>query len=217
MSDLHVIYTDPGDPSLGWDISGPQIVGLVAGRRNVEEALRDTPYILDFAGYPEGSYNLIQHEQKYAESPSGHGFFLRFAASDDARADDRYAVIGRELHAVESGHMDEDIDRMPTTPGGDRIIIAAVPEDTLGWVLDQLGSGEGAVAAYYAGEDAIYSLPIFDEDREGGKGSKLEALGLDRESTVGEAVGRVMAQETNRMAEDDARAFHVYVERLALA
>lgn len=209
MVDLHVVYTDPGDPAFGWDIACPQIEGLVAGRRNAADALRDTAFILEYAGQAEGSYNLIQHEQKYAESPSGHGFFLRFDAFDDEDSDARAEVIGRELQAVSSGHRDEDLDRMPTTAAGDRIIIAAVPMDRLGWVLDQLASGEGATVAYYGGDDAIYSLPIFDEDREGGRGSNLEALGLDRNSTVGEAVDRVVAEETSKL--------RVHVERLALA
>lgn len=202
MTDVHVIYTDLTPIGGGWDISTPQAPGLFAGYPTAEEAAAATEGLLDFAGLAAGSYRLWRHEQKFVTSPAGDEFYVRFYADDpDARDDHsdlRGSAAGREMSAIEKGHV--ELDRMPTLPTGERLIIAVTPTDRLGWVLDQLGAGEGAIASYYGGNDAVWSCPIFDGDREHGRGTPLEELGLTRESTIGEVMDRVIAGEASELS-----------------
>lgn len=194
MRDVHVIYTD--FPGFGWGISSPQVPELAGGSTSIDDALADTPRILALAGFDEGDYVLIQHEQKYVQSPTGQEYFLRFT---EPLTKGRQAVIGRTLAAVESGAEDDELHRMPTTPTGERIVIGCEADDKIGWILDQLAEGEGTTVQYYAGDDAVYSVPIYDGDREYGNGSGLEELGLDRENTVTDLIDRVMSAEAADM------------------
>lgn len=194
MRDIHVIYTDFTHLGQGWDLSCPQIPTLVGGDMSLRRLLDETPNILEFAGV-EGPYNLIQHEQKYAETPDGLGFYLRFLGLDDPHEDDRVAVIGRQLHAVCSGEIIDELDRIPPLPSGERLIIAVHKSDRLGWVLDQMGDGEGCIACSYEGDDAIYSLPVAHDDCDYGRGRTLDELGLTRDSSIGDAFDTVLASE----------------------
>lgn len=198
MRELHVIYTDLTDEGAGWDIACAQVPHLYAGRGSVTAAQQDTTAILAFAGFPEGSYNLHQHEQKHLIGDDGGEYLVRFTVTDDVNEADgeaRAEVVGRQLAIIENGSIKEQLDRMPTTPTGEHIIVAVVPHDSLGWVLDQLSPGEGTLACYYGGEDVVYSVPIFDGDRELGRGTPLSELGLNRDSTIGEVCDKVISAE----------------------
>ena len=192
MRDVHVIYTDFGEH--GWGISSPQVPHLVGGRRTVREAMDDTPGILDWCGFPEGTYTLHRHEEKYVVSPGGDEFLLRFA---EEGSDGREPAIGRVLYSVSHGEHMEDLPRMPSFETGEHLVIAVLAEDRLGWVLDQLGEKEGAYLQFYAGQDAMYGVPMYDTDLQAGRGTSLEKLGLTRESSVREMLDRILADEVN--------------------
>lgn len=194
MNDVHVIYTDFTDIGQGWDLSSPQVPDLVAGSQSLTQLLKETPDLLSLAGV-EGDHNLIRHEQKHAVTPSGQDFYLRFLGEDDPHEKDRREVVGRQLHQITSGEIVGEFDRIPTLPSGERLIVAAHPTDLLGWVLDQLGLEEGCLASWYGGEDAVYSLPLFDGDREFGRGWLLDQIGMTRESTLRDVMDVVLASE----------------------
>lgn len=190
MRELHVVYTDFGDH--GWGISSPQIPNLVGGRRSIATAMADTPMILAWCGIHEGSYTLHRHEQKYAVSPDGHEFLIRFA---EEGSDERVPATGRALYSAETGEHLEDMPRMPKLQTGEHLVIAVLASDRLGWILDQLAPGEGAYLQYYAGEDAMYGVPMYNNDLDAGRGTLLEKLELTRESTVREMIDRIVASE----------------------
>lgn len=194
MRELHVIYTDSGEH--GWGISSPQVPNLVGGRRSIRTAMADTPTILDWCGFPEDSYTLHRHEQKYAASPDGHEFFIRFA---EEGSDDRVAATGRALYSAETGEHLEDMPRMPMLSTGERLVIAVLASDRIGWILDQLAPGEGAYLQYFAGDDAMYGVPMYNNDLDAGRGSLLEELGLSRENTVREMIDRIVASEVTEL------------------
>ena len=192
MLDIHVVYTDFGED--GWGIGSPQVPNFVGGRRTLTDALEETEELLAWCGFEPGTYRLHRHEEKYEIAPTGEEFFLRFAEADPN--DLRREAIGRMLHAIEHDSPLEDIGRMPVFVTGERLIISVLAEDRMGWVLDQLGDQEGAYLEYYAGDDALYGVPVFDSD--GGLGIKtspLEAIGLTRESTIRELIDAVTASE----------------------
>jgi len=197
LRDLHVVYTDLTDEGAGWDISCAQVPHLYAGRRSAAEAVQDTPAILAFAGFPEGTYTLHRHEQKHLTGDDGEEYLVRFTATDDSSEADgqaRAEVVGRQLASIENGSI-KDERLLPTTSTGEHIIAAVVPHDSVGWLLAQLAPGEGALASYYGGKDAVYSVPIFDGDREVGRGTPLDELGLSRDSTIGEVFDKVISAE----------------------
>lgn len=192
MREVHVIYTDFGEH--GWGIGSPQIPNLVGGRPTIRQALADTPEILEWCGFAPGTYELHEHEEKYVVAPSGEEFLVRFAVEG---TDERDPAVERVLYSVEHGENLDDLARMPTLTTGEHVVIAVLASDRLGWILDQLGPQEGAYLQYYAGDDAMYGIPLYDSDLDTGRGTSLEKLGLDRESTVRETIDRITANEVN--------------------
>lgn len=198
MRVVHTVFTDYTEHGYGWDISSPQVAGLSAGRRTAIEALACVDEILSLAGLEPGSYERIDHEQKYAVSPAGLEYLIRFVVNDLNEPDDhtgvRGSTVGRELHSATSGLLDLHADAMPRTVTGERIVIAVRRDDSLGWVLDQLSGGDGATLSYYAGEDAVWALPIADAIPQGWT---LDELSLSRDSSVGDLMDNALAAEAH--------------------
>jgi len=195
MRDVHVVFTDYKED--GWGIASPQVPGLVGGRATASEAAADLEGILEWCGFEPGTYNLHRHEEKYAISPRGDEFMLRFAVDGPEGRDQ---AIGRMLHAIEHDEYLDDLPRMPSFVTGEHLIISVLADDTIGWILDQLGDREGAYLQFYAGDDALYGIPIYDTDQEMGRGTTtLEKLGLTRDSVVRDLIDAVAAEEVDSL------------------
>jgi len=194
MSDLHLVFTDY--EQFGFSLSSPQIPGLAAGRDSVGELLSALPRILEFAGAAEGFERTWLHEQKVAAAPDGTEYLVRFCTE---RSDDRHEAVGRILGGIDGGLVSRNIGRQPKLVTTERLIIATIDDDGLGWCFDQLWPGEGATLQGHAGDEFMYSVPISD-GKLPGTTWELADLGLTRSSTVLELHHALLAKEVAQMS-----------------
>lgn len=183
-------------------IESPQIPGLVGGRPNGEEMLRDLDDILQLAGIDTAKFDHIyHHEQLPVVSPAGNEFLVRVMFDDDPD-EIRERTGGRMLAAVENGYEDAEnhLDRHPPLVTGERLMIAVAGTDTMGWCLDQLNEGAGAVIEWNREADACWGMPLVPSGSNINETYSLEELGLDRNSTVEECLDRVIAREVDGMS-----------------
>ncbi|MFD4438098.1 hypothetical protein [Bacillus safensis] len=190
-SDLHIVYTDNGD-EFGWSISSPQIPELVGGRSSLNDLLRDTDSILSFVDM-SAFENRYLHEQHVYLDPDGNEYLIRLM--DEHGNPERTTTASRLVTAVEWGYEPELRARQPQLVTTERLLIAVIGTDTIGWCFDQLGVGGGAVIAEHRGDDAVYSIPIVDGKLPGTTTWELEELGLTRDDTVDALMDRVLTWE----------------------
>lgn len=198
MGDLHVVFTVYPEMVA---IESPQIPGLVGGRTTPEAALADLDEILELAGVTASSYDrVIKHEQRPFVSPAGNEYLVRMTVEDEDEVRDTSA--GRMVAAIEQGleDADEHLERHPALATGERLFIAVIGSDTMGWCMDQLDGDYGAVIEWNRDDDACWGLPLMPEDNQLNSAYSLEDLGLTRESTVAECFDRVTAREINDMS-----------------
>lgn len=196
MSDLHVIYTESGD-EYGWSIESPQIPELVGGRDTITELLADTASILDFAGASESAFDrVVTHEQHAVVDPDGDEYLLRWQISDSDTYAQRYETATHLNAAILDGHYDSAQKAMqPQLATTERLLIAVVPADTLGWAEDQLTDGGCAVLNQHQGDGAIYAIPFGKLGLGGVPKFDSDDLGLTRESTFAEMLDAVLSGE----------------------
>lgn len=102
------------------------------------------------------------------------------------------------LGSIGSGHISESAARQPKLRTGERLLIAVVETDTLGWVMDQMDPDTSATIEMNPHSDIVYAVPILSEDSEF-RTKTLEELGLTRDSTAVEVFDAVMAAQVSDM------------------
>jgi hypothetical protein len=199
----HIVYTETGD-HYGWTIESPQIPELVGGRNTVEELVADTEEIIAWAKDAGTEFDrLYVHEQHLVVDPTGREYLIRWQFNSEDY-DARYETAGRLNYAVSNGLADDDeIAQQPVLPTtGERLLIAVVGTDTVGWVEDQLSERAGCcVLAEHTGDGAVVSLPFGITGLLGGRVASTELLGLNRKSTFREMIDAVLAKELNNLHE----------------
>ncbi|NCL74220.1 hypothetical protein [Rhodococcus sp. YH1] len=201
MADLHVVYTGYGD-EFGWAISSPQIPELIGGRNTLQELVDDTSEILQFAGVNDGDFDQVWvHEQHVYLDPSGDEYLIRFAHEDDNEVDNeaRRMCASLTLSCVEAGFDEDKKARQPRLVTTERLMIAALGHDTIGWCLDQLDAGTSAVVVQQIADDATHAVAI-GETVPDEVTWELEDLGLTRKDTVTSMFDAVYAWEARGLA-----------------
>lgn len=202
MTDLHIVYTETGD-NYGWTIESPQIPELIGGRNTAEELVADTSEIIEWAKDSGTEFDKqYVHEQHLVVDPAGREYLIRWQFNSDDY-DARYETVGRLNYAVLNGLADDDeIAQQPVLPTGERLLIAAVGADTLGWVEDQLSERGGCcVLAEYLGDGAVVNVPFGVTGQLDTRGVNIKELGLNRESTFREMADAVTSHELNKLRE----------------
>ncbi|MCZ9634858.1 hypothetical protein [Rhodococcus sp. BH5] len=199
MADLHIIYTSYG-PDYGWSLSSPQIPDLIGGRKTLPELMADTDEILEFAGADPDAKRWI-HEQHHYIDPEGDEYLVRILDDD---SEDRLEAANRLVSGVLSGNDADLKSRQPISVTTERILIAVVGSDTLGWVEEQLGPGAGATVGIYGGDDVLYSVPVLDGKLTGHRSWPFEKLGLTSQSLVADMLDAVLGKEAQALGEADS-------------
>ncbi|MBF9349270.1 hypothetical protein BKG80_18950 [Mycobacteroides chelonae] len=197
MTDLHIVFTESGD-DYGWTIESPQVPELIGGRSTSEELLADAPDIIDWATDRQVFDHIFAHEQHIVADPQGRQYLIRWQfTDDDHNSDARYETAGRLNFAVTSGLITpEEFGQHPALElTGERLYIAVVGTDTLGWIQDQLSDRENCcILAEHLGDGAVANLP-FAPTGTLKTGIDVEKLGLTRDSTFDEMRDAVLAHE----------------------
>lgn len=182
-------------------VESPQVPELVGGRATVEDAIADLDEILALAGIDLSAYDRVfKHEQHPFVSPAGNEYLVRITLDDEDEV--RETSAGRMVAAIEKGMEDSDehLERHPVLATGERLFIAVIGSDTMGWCMDQLDRGHGAVIEWNRDGDACWGLPLLPDDGRLNEAYSLEELGLSRNSTVSECLDRVTAREVDDMS-----------------
>ena len=201
MTDLHLIYTEAGD-DFGWTIESPQIPELIGGRSTGEELVEDTPAIIDWAVDEDASFDEIYaHEQHLIEDPQGRQYLIRWQFNDEGNYDERYQTASRLNYAVTSGMVTpEEFGEHPALPlTGERLYIAVIGTDTLGWIQDQLSDRECCCVLAQHLEDGAVIHPPCAPSGVMQAGLPIEKLGLHRDSTFSEMLDAVLAREVESL------------------
>ncbi|GHP18848.1 hypothetical protein RN2511_035840 [Rhodococcus sp. NKCM2511] len=203
-TDLHIVYSESGE-DYGWTLESPQIPGLIGGRSSSSELLRDTDEIIRFAAPGESWEKTFLHEQHSVEDPDGNEYLIRWLVAvdgdleDEDRAEGRQQVAGRLNAAAQAGFPESERAAQPVLPTSERLLIAVLADDTLGFVEDQLGDG-CAVLSQYGGQDVLISIPFGTSGLGTSTGKfSLEELGLTRQSTFAEMYDSVLTHEAGRI------------------
>lgn len=197
MRDLHLIYTKYDG---FYAIESPQIPELVGGRTTPAELEADLPEMLELAKVALADFdNVYDHEQHIYFSPEGVEYVVRVYLDDDAIRD---RSAGRVIAGIEEGYERDNESKQPQLQTGERLIIAATGSDRIGWFMDQLREGEGAIVEWNKVDDVCYSLPLLPDDLSTEDSSSLASLGLTADSTVSECFDRVIAAEVSNLAGD---------------
>lgn len=201
MTDLHIIYTEAGD-EYGWTIESPQLPDLIGGRNTSEELLADTAEIIEWAMDDDAAYDPVYaHEQHLVYDPDGREYLIRWQFNDEANYEARLETAGRLNHAVTAGLITpgEWGEHAPLSVTGERLYIAVVGTDRLGWVQDQLSDRDNAcVLAEHLEDGAVVHLP-FAQSGVLRAGLSIELLGLNRDSTFNDMLDAVLAREVDAL------------------
>ncbi|MFC9441159.1 hypothetical protein [Nocardia sp. NPDC057030] len=197
-TDLHIIYTEAGE-GYGWTIESPQIPELIGGRSTIQELVKDTTEIIQFAKDPDQRFDeIFAHEQHWLVDPSGDEYLVRLSVSgDDDSVDERYQTAGRLHAAVHDGYDQDEKERQPQSVTGERLLLVVLRTDTLGWVVDQLGPNGCAVLCQHEGDGAIWSVPIGASGLDKQQRWGFELLGLSRDSTFADMLDAVLSSEVD--------------------
>lgn len=193
MADLHLIYTTHGKDG-DWSLTSPQCPGYLVRRDTIDQLLSDTPRIVDTWGVPPHRH-VWHHEQHGYVDPEGSGYLIRFVADPGYSNEERHDTAGRLKASIETGFDSAFKLHQPLLASGEQLLIAVHSADTIGWCLDQLATGNGAMLSEHRGEGAMYNLPILEDGDFGESRWSIETLGLTRVNSFAELFDRVMAQE----------------------
>ncbi|MGC5027402.1 hypothetical protein ACLQ3K_21860 [Tsukamurella sp. DT100] len=200
MKNLHLVFTNY--EGFGWSIHSPQLPGLAAGRTTSTDIVNDTPEILRFAGASTddvGAPNVYVHEEHARTDPYGNEYLIRMYGPPNGDASDREHLAGLAAGAVDDGiWTDAERAKQPLLSTEERLIIVALPTDTLGWIRDQMDSDDSAtliVAAPGVGANAVWNVPYSVPGFESNLGRDLVELGLSDTSTVDEMLRALLAAD----------------------
>lgn len=199
MGELHLVLTFYEQH--GWGIESPQLPGMIGGRESLTETLAIAPSLCEAAGLDEFPTDHWVHVQFHVQDENGTEYIIRLCQSDDEdESDARYNLAERLNSGVLDGHYTADIRaRQPIQVTGERLLVAALDSDTIGWCEDQLDHGAAAIFSTLRDEDEVWSLPLSSTGFTGQRSFPLEELGLSRESTIADAFEAVQSAELDEL------------------
>ncbi len=179
---LHIFVTDEGD--YGWSVESPQVPGFTMGRGTLAELKRDLVRALRFADAPGGTPRIF-HQVQRRLSPEGEEFTVRIA--EDPHRPERLETYRRLLGVMDTDQRAEMLD-FARTPTGEASFVAAVPTDTLGWLMEQFsGRGDVVILVVAVADDGLFSTQMSSDPSRRHQGWKgLDEMGWTEDTTVSE-------------------------------
>lgn len=179
----HLLVTQEPDGS--YSMESPQVPGFTMGRGTVTEIISDLEKVLRDVGVT-GPFKT--HQQVRGYTAEGEEFIFRVADGPDQA--ERREVMDR-VRAILGGDDRHDMMTMVAGPTGEVVFVAAMPNDTVGDLIDQMHPSRDAIVMCVPVIDrgvwsmALYSgdLDKFDEPAE-----SLEAWGWDRDTKLSQVV-----------------------------
>jgi len=153
---IHAIVSAYGPASFG--LSSPQLPELFAGSSSLDEYDQDgIVALLCEAGAPD-EYQLCVHRQVYTSREDREWFVRLFQDPRPDDAADRRTTLRLLRGLLETTPAPVDDARHAVT--GEVLFIIARPEDTLGWLTEQLHAHDVATIVTRAGDNSLLMLDV---------------------------------------------------------
>lgn len=133
--------------------TSPQAPGLLYGRPSLNELRYDLEDVLSFHFDRPGPFEVVEHHEHHYDM-AGRELVTRLAM--DEHHDQRLAVLDRIGQAMTVPEQAESLVSAVTNSVGEAVYVCAVPSDTFGWLVAQLGPrGDAFVAALTIADDFL--------------------------------------------------------------
>ncbi len=175
----HLIITF--DDQHGLAAESPQVPGFFLGRPTETEFVRDYRTVL----HDIGVRGRVQaHKQTRGVTAAGREFLLRFA--EGPGIEDRIELLDRVKRVLATEQADDMLDT-ETTPMGEVVFVAALPQDRLAVFMDQLyDDGDALVISASVAEEALFTMTLASGRHATAGWESLEQHGWTRETTISE-------------------------------
>lgn len=181
---LHLILMNEGD--YGHSVASPQVPGFVYGRPGQQLDRKDLREALRFAGAPDLPW--IVHLAKRRVSPDGIPYTVR--VMNETPAGERFKIAWRLDQFLETADGRDLLEHSPTTIG-DVQLVCVLPDDTVGWILDQVDDRPDSLVMIMPVDEVMFqTLPISSEDQPG-----WGPVGLPRDATIRDLMDSVGSTE----------------------
>lgn len=178
------------EPDGSFSMESPQLPGFTMGRGTATELKRDYEHVLRELGV---SGPTTTHRQVRGFTAEGEEFVFRVKQGPDT--DDRRELMDR-VRAILGGDDRHQLMTMVAGPTGEVVLVAAMPNDTVGDLIDQMYPSRDAIVicspvidrgvwtmAFYSGDLDSFADPV----------QSIEESGWDRNTTVSQVVNESAA------------------------
>jgi hypothetical protein len=180
----HLLVTREPDTG-GFSVESPQLPGFAFGRPTLTEVLRDHERVLRDLGV---SGPVRAHRQERGHTAEGAEFIIRAAEGPDFDA--RKEVLDR-LRRILSTDDRHELMAFGTGPTGEVVFVAAMPNDTVGDLIDQMYDDRDAIVICAPViEEGVYTMAFFSGDlqRFDEPLQTLEEAGWDRDTKISQVL-----------------------------
>jgi hypothetical protein len=177
----HVFLTEEGES--GFSAESPQVPGFAFGRPTKVETVRDLYPALNWAG---AIAPLTTHVQHRGVSPEGVEWIIRLA--EDTHRSER-VLVAQQIEGVLLGDDRQNILDYPRTKTGEVVFVSCLPDDPLGFVVEQLWERPDSVVVALADGPKLWTIPVGNH-ADDPEWRSFDELGVDMKTTVGELRAR---------------------------
>ncbi|MFE9927396.1 hypothetical protein [Streptomyces sp. NPDC005533] len=138
--------------------TSPQAPGFTFGRKSLKELRNDLEDALSFHFDKPGPFHVLEHHERHYVISGGE---LVTRIANDKYKDDREAVYARLGEIIKDDRQAKALAHGVTNPVGESVYVCALPQDTVGWLMDQLDErGDAVSAAVLVADKMLLTLPI---------------------------------------------------------
>ncbi|WP_327168816.1 hypothetical protein [Streptomyces subrutilus] len=182
---IHLLVRQTAD---GLYATSPQAPGFIYGRKSLKELRNDLEDALCFHFDETGPFSVLEHHEHHYVISGGE---LVTRIANDEHKDERQAVYARLGDVIKDKIQAEALAYGVTNPVGESVYVCALPQDTVGWLMDQLNErGDAVSAAVLVADRMLLTLPIAYGDTYGKIDGRytLAESDFDRATTLSEII-----------------------------
>ncbi|GAA2445249.1 hypothetical protein [Streptomyces glaucus] len=172
----------------GLYVTSPQAPGFMFGRETLKAVRADLQDALSFHFDEPGPFRVLEHHERHYEIADGE---LVTRIANDKFLDERQFVYERLGEVLRDESQAISLAHGVANSVGESVYVCALPQDTVGWLVDQLDErGDAFSAAILVADQMLLTLPFaYGENRERIEGSfTLASSRYDRKTPLSEII-----------------------------